>query len=133
MGERTAIQFVGPDGKSVWCYFHYRADFTAVSEAIAYIQSRPKPAPYDGRANSADHIVVGFIVAMEPERVFDSTTDYGNGEGMDWGAWQVDTQTGHATAIGKGAWGVQKMTEPGQWDADEMKLRPARGIKEGSS
>lgn len=119
MGERTAIQFVDGKERSVWLYFHYHADFSAVSEAIAYVQGRPKPEPYDGRGYAPDHVVVDFIAKCPPERIFDSTTDYGDGSGMDWGAWQVDVRTGIATALGEGSHGVKRMDKPWMWDADE--------------
>lgn len=134
MGERTALRFVSPSEKSVWLYFHYADDFRPVSDAIAFIQAL-KPDPSSGRRNDPDAVVASFLRYQGesgPQRIFDSTLDYGKGDGMDWGVWEVDIHTGVATAFGEGSHGVTRMDKPNQWDSEERCLRPsAEGEKVG--
>lgn len=129
MGERTAIRFVNGEEKSVWLYFHYYADYHAVSQAVAFIQGLPKD-PTDGRRGDPTGVVATYLRHLGdngPERVFHSTTDYGRGEGMDWGAWDVDIHTGIATSLD----GL-RMTHPDQYDSDEGVWREPRSIKDDS-
>lgn len=100
MGERIAIQLINTEAKfdikSQWLYGHWAGiDYHWVRYAIHILRELPfsesPSTPITRREPSA--LIVQLIGELKPDRVYDSTVDYSKGNGMDWGAWQIDVNT----------------------------------------